>query len=47
MLRYQVIGDPTGHFIVFPAWIGVVSIGRTYATRAEAQGVADQLNEHA
>lgn len=47
MLRYQIIGDPQGHYVVFPAWIGVASLSGTYATRAEAQRVAEQLNDHA
>lgn len=46
MLRYQVIGDPQGRYVVFPAWLVVISLRGTYGRRAEAQRVADQLNGH-
>lgn len=44
MIRYQVVLGPSNRYIVFPAWLGVVPLQQTHATRQAAQEVADWLN---
>ena len=44
MLRYRIIRNPKGHYVVLAASLLVVPIAETYATRAEAQDTADWLN---
>lgn len=44
MLRYRIAQNALGRYIVLSAFLFVVPIGQTYATRAEAQEDADRLN---
>ena len=46
MLRYRIAQNALGRYIVLSAFLFVVPIGQTYATRAEAQEDADRLNGH-
>ena len=46
MLRYQVIADPKGHYLVLPDWVEVIPISESYTTRAQTQHVADRLNRN-
>jgi hypothetical protein len=44
MLRYRIVRNSEGRYMVLAASIWWVPIGETYATRAEAQDTADWLN---
>ena len=44
MIRYRIARDPKGRHIVLPAWIGIVPLEETYATRQAAGDVTDWLN---
>ena len=44
MIRYRIARDPKGRHIVLPAWIGIVPLKETYATRQAARDVTDCLN---
>ncbi len=44
MLRYRIVCDPNGHYLVLAAPSFVVGVAETYGTRAEAQDTADWLN---
>jgi hypothetical protein len=44
MIRYRIDKDPGGRQIVLPAWLGIVPMEETYASRQAAQETADWLN---
>jgi uncharacterized protein YegP (UPF0339 family) len=45
MLRYRITRDENGRYFVLRAFLGVIPISETYATRAAAQETADWLNK--
>ena len=44
MLRYRIVQQENGRYVVLPAVLSVVSIEETYANRSVARETADWLN---
>ncbi|HID75899.1 MAG TPA: hypothetical protein EYP56_07865 [Planctomycetaceae bacterium] len=44
VLRYRISRDVKGRYFVLPAWLAVIPIEDTYATRHAAEEAAEWLN---